>query len=129
MRLSLSTTPNIDPMKAKKETWKRPALECCARYRAAYRTTNVPTPVISVANNTLSPSRRNDSDNPRLGAQGTDTVTGPCIVISLNAYAKYNVSIAGKSERNWARRVPSWPIHPATGRKRKGDKIAATWSV
>ena len=86
-------------------------------------------PVISVANSTLRPSKRNDSDKPRLGAQGTDTVMGPCIAISQNAYAKYAVSIAGKSERNWARRVPRCPIHPAAGKKRKGDRIVATWSV
>ena len=86
-------------------------------------------PVISVANNTLSPSRRNDNDNPRLGAQGRDTVKGPCIVIRLNAYAKYAVSIAGKSERNLARRVPRCAIKPAAGRKRKGDRMIATWSA
>ena len=100
MRLSLSTMPNMDPMKAKNDTWNRPAWGCFSRYRAAYSTTNVPMPVISVANNTLRPSKRNDSDNPRLGTHGTDTVMGPCIATNQNAYTKYAVSIAGKSERN-----------------------------
>ena len=73
-RLSLSTTPSIDPMKAKSETWKRPACGWGSRYRAAYSTTNVPMPVIRIANRTLRPSSRNDSDNPRLGTHGTESV-------------------------------------------------------
>ena len=51
-------------------------------------TISVPTAVIRIANSTLRPSNRNDSDRLSAGAQVAVTLNGPLRLMTENVYAK-----------------------------------------
>ena len=83
-RLSLSTTPSMEPMKANSETWNRPAWGCARDIGRHTARSTCRSPVIRIANSSSVRRDGTTATEPRLGAHGTDTVTGPWVATSQN---------------------------------------------